>query len=67
MKKSAFPLRIELESLIDGEWKVMIVYIVNTPDMLYNRFIDVKSLYGLKKEYRIFIYANSKVNTYIEK
>ena len=67
MKKSAFPLRMELESLIDGEWRVMIIYIVNTPDMLYNRFRDIKSLYGLKKEYRIFIYANSKVNTYIEK
>ena len=67
MKKSAFPLRMELESLIDGEWRVMIIYMVNSPDMLQNRFIDIKTLYGLKKEYRIFIYANSKVNTYIEK
>lgn len=66
MRKSAFPLRIELESLTDGEWKVMLVYKINSPEMLYKKFEDIKTLYGLKKEYRIFIYANSKVNTYIE-
>jgi hypothetical protein len=66
MKKSAFPLRIELESYIEGEWKVMITYQVNSPDMLHNRFKDIKTLYGLKKDYRIFIYANSKVNTHID-
>ena len=67
MKKSAFPLRIELEAFIEDDWKVMIVYRVNSPEMLYKKFEDIRTLYGLKKEYRIFIYANSKLNTYIEK
>ena len=66
MKKSAFPLRIELESYIEGKWKVMITYQVNSPYMLNNRFKDIKTLYGLEKDYRIFIYANSKVNTHID-
>ena len=66
MRKSAFPLRIELESFNDGVWKVMLTHKVNSPEMLYSKFEDIKTLYGLKKEYRIFIYANSKVNTHIE-
>jgi hypothetical protein len=68
MKKSAYPLRIELESYTnEGEWKVMLIYRVTSPEMLFKKFEDIKTLYGLNKEYRIFIYANSKVNTYIEK
>ena len=68
MKKSAFPLRFEIEILNDiGNWEVALSYKITNLEMLYSKFEDIKTLYVLKKEYKIFLYVNSKANTYSEK
>jgi hypothetical protein len=68
MKISAFPLKIQLECVSpSGEWELMLTYHVNSPQMLYKKIEEIKSMYVLKREYRIFLIVNSKVNTYLEK
>lgn len=68
MKRSAFPIRVELETLDTfGKWNVMLTYVVNDISVLYKKIETIKTMYVMdKKEYRIFFYMQSKVNTYLE-
>jgi hypothetical protein len=68
MKRSAFPIRVELETIDGfGKWNVMLTYVVNDISVLYKKIETIKTMYVLdKKEYRIFFYMQSKVNTYLE-
>jgi len=63
MRKTMFPARLELEVLRGEVWVVEISYAVNDDSQFLTKFQYLKSMYPLKKkDYKIFIYANSKVN-----
>jgi hypothetical protein len=61
-------LRIELELLnAFGEWVIIETYHANSSKMLYKKIEEIKSMYVLQKDFRIFLVCNSKVNTYLVK
>jgi hypothetical protein len=66
MNKYVYPARIELEVCVNGDWLNMLSFVVNSKSALQNKMMILKCMYVTKNKYRIFVYLNSKVNTYIE-
>jgi hypothetical protein len=68
MKKSAFPIVIELEILCEDDWVVVQSYHCTSMLSLTSKMEQLKSLYVLNnKDYRIMLTLQSKVNNYEEK
>lgn len=67
MNRHSFPARIELWILNDyDEWEMVQDYVVNQADGLYKKMVLLKSMYKIKRAYKIYIVLNSKVNYNIE-
>jgi hypothetical protein len=67
MKSSAFPIRVEVDVMTaSGDWKLEVVYLVNSLKMLHVKMEEIKSRYVIQREYRIFFVLNSKVNNFRE-
>jgi hypothetical protein len=68
MKISAFPIVIELEIKVEGEWIIFQSFICKNIYSLRARMMQLKSLYVLTdKDYRIILILQSKVNTFNDK
>jgi hypothetical protein len=65
MKRSAFPISIEVEVKIDGIWEITHNLTANNSGALYLKMENIKTLLALdNKTYRITFVLNSKVNSY---
>lgn len=66
MNRYNYPARIELEVCINGNWLLMLSFVVNNKSALQKKMMILKCMYVTKNHYRIFVYLNSKVNTFLE-
>jgi hypothetical protein len=64
IKKSSFPVTIVVEKKNEyGQWQVDLEYKVNNHEMLMYKYSQIKSLYVLTGEWRIWFKLNSIMNT----
>lgn len=63
MKATAYPIKIQVEKIGFGG-RPMIVHevVCNTHRQLTNKFLNLKTLYNLESNYKIYFVLNSKVN-----